>query len=87
MLGIDRSLKLFGLGLAMAVLIDATIVRMVLVPATMELLGARNWWLPRWLGRVLPRVQVESAHHLIPTGLDGVGAGDLEEERERVPTP
>ena len=41
-----RGLKLFGLGLAVAVLIDATIVRMLLVPATMELLGDRNWWLP-----------------------------------------
>ena len=46
-LGDDRQLKLFGLGLGIAVLIDATIVRMVLVPATMELLGDRNWWLPR----------------------------------------
>ena len=45
-LGDDRSLKMFGFGLAMAVLIDATIVRLVLVPATMELLGDRNWWLP-----------------------------------------
>ena len=45
-LGDDRSLKLFGLGLAVAVLVDATIVRMILVPATMELLGDRNWWLP-----------------------------------------
>ena len=46
-LGDDRQLKLFGLGLAIAVLIDATIVRMVLVPATMELLGDRNWWIPQ----------------------------------------
>ncbi|HEY8526496.1 MAG TPA: MMPL family transporter [Acidimicrobiales bacterium] len=52
-------LKLAGLGLATAVLVDATVVRMVLVPATMELLGDRNWWLPRWLDRLLPRVDVE----------------------------
>jgi RND superfamily putative drug exporter len=58
-LGIDRQLKLFGLGMAVAVLIDATVVRMVLVPATMELLGDRNWWMPRWLDRILPRVDVE----------------------------
>ena len=58
-LGYERSLKLFGLGLAVAVLVDATIVRLVLVPATMELLGNRNWWLPRWLDRILPRVSVE----------------------------
>ncbi|HEX5947165.1 MAG TPA: MMPL family transporter [Acidimicrobiales bacterium] len=52
-------LKLAGLGLATAVFVDATIVRMVLVPATMELLGDRNWWLPRWLDRMLPRVDIE----------------------------
>jgi RND superfamily putative drug exporter len=55
----DRTIKLFGTGLATAVLLDATIVRMLLVPATMELLGDRNWWLPRWLDRVLPRIAVE----------------------------
>ncbi len=55
----DRALKLMGLGLAVAVLVDATLVRLVLVPATMELLGDRNWWLPRWLDKVLPRWQVE----------------------------
>jgi RND superfamily putative drug exporter len=48
-----------GLGLGVAVLIDATVVRMVLVPATMELLGDWNWWIPSWLDRVLPRVHVE----------------------------
>jgi len=54
-----RSIKMFGFGLAVAVLLDATIVRMLLVPATMKLLGERNWWLPRWLGRLLPRIDVE----------------------------
>jgi RND superfamily putative drug exporter len=54
-----RQIKLIGLGLAAAVLVDATIVRMVLVPATMELLGNANWWLPRWLSRLIPRVRVE----------------------------
>ncbi len=61
-LGDDRSLKLFGFGLAIAVLIDATIVRMLLVPATMELLGDKNWWIPRWLDRILPRIDVEGHH-------------------------
>jgi RND superfamily putative drug exporter len=55
----DRVIKLFGTGLATAVLLDATIVRMLLVPATMELLGDRNWWLPRWLDRLLPNIDVE----------------------------
>src|SRR6478735_2024637 len=58
-LGDDRQLKLFGLGLAIAVLVDATIVRMVLVPATMELLGDRNWWIPKWLDRIIPNIDVE----------------------------
>ncbi len=62
-LGDDRSLKLFGFGLAIAVLIDATIVRMVLVPATMELLGDRNWWIPAWLDRILPNIDVEGHHY------------------------
>ena len=55
----DRIIKLFGLGLAVAVLLDATVIRMLLVPATMELLGDKNWWLPKWLDKLLPRVNVE----------------------------
>jgi RND superfamily putative drug exporter len=64
-LGDDRALKMFGFGLAMAVLIDATIVRLVLVPATMELLGDRNWWLPRWLDRILPVLHVEAEQDVV----------------------
>jgi RND superfamily putative drug exporter len=55
----DVFLKLFGIGLASAIFLDATIVRMVLVPAVMQLLGARNWWIPNWLERILPRLDVE----------------------------
>jgi len=58
-LGQDVFTKMFGIGLAAAVFIDATVVRMVLVPATMELLGDRNWWLPGWLDRLLPTLHVE----------------------------
>ena len=58
-LGDLRLVKLFGLGLAVAILIDATLVRIVLVPATMELLGDRNWWFPRWL-EWIPKVHVEA---------------------------
>ncbi len=52
-------LKLFGVGLAAAIFLDATLVRMVLVPAVMQLLGERNWWIPDWLERILPRIEVE----------------------------
>jgi RND superfamily putative drug exporter len=52
--------KMFGLGLAVAVLVDATIVRMMLVPATMEILGDANWWFPRWLS-FLPRLDLEGS--------------------------
>jgi RND superfamily putative drug exporter len=55
----DVFLKLFGIGLAVAIFLDATIVRMVLVPAVMQLLGDRNWWIPNWLERILPRLDVE----------------------------
>jgi RND superfamily putative drug exporter len=56
----DRLLKLFGLGLTVAVLADATIVRLVLVPASMELMGRANWWLPHWLDRRLPKLSLEA---------------------------
>jgi RND superfamily putative drug exporter len=60
-------LKLIGIGMATAIFVDATIVRMVLVPATMELLGDRNWWLPRWLDRLLPRVNVDDQAPTVPS--------------------
>jgi RND superfamily putative drug exporter len=71
----DRLIKMLGAGLALAVLLDVTLVRMVLVPATMELLGARNWWLPRWLDRRLPRLDVEGS---------SVDVAPVRPERERV---
>jgi RND superfamily putative drug exporter len=55
----DVFLKLFGIGLASAIFLDATIVRMVLVPAVMQLLGPRNWWIPDWLERVLPELDTD----------------------------
>jgi RND superfamily putative drug exporter len=61
------SLKMLGLGLAVAILIDATVVRMMLLPATMALLGHANWWLPSWLDRVLPRLIVEGDDEVMPT--------------------
>src|SRR5215210_1008718 len=55
----DVFLKLFGIGLASAIFLDATLVRMVLVPAVMQLLGPANWWIPDWLERILPRLDTE----------------------------
>ena len=61
-----RILSVFGLGLAVAVFVDATVVRMVLVPAVMQLLGAANWWLPGWIGRAAPNLAIEpEAGHLV----------------------
>ena len=57
-------MKMLGIGLAVAVLVDATIVRVILVPATMVLLGDANWWLPQWLGRILPNLDIEGEHNL-----------------------
>ncbi|MBQ1076808.1 hypothetical protein KBX06_27205 [Micromonospora sp. C31] len=59
MLGADLGVKQLGLGLAVAVFVDATIVRLILLPATMELVGRFNWWLPSWLDRALPRVRLD----------------------------
>jgi putative drug exporter of the RND superfamily len=62
------AVKMFGLGLATAIALDATIVRMLAVPASMALLGRANWWLPRWLDRLLPRLTAEGGgrHHGAP---------------------
>ena len=76
-LGDDPIIKMFGLGLATAVFIDATIVRIVLVPATMKLLGDRNWWLPGWLDRLLPNLDLEG----------GTGLPEPELEPGHQPTP
>ena len=58
-LGSDPIMKMFGLGLATAIFVDVTIVRIVLVPATMKLMGAANWWIPQWLDRILPTIDIE----------------------------
>jgi RND superfamily putative drug exporter len=76
-LGDDPNAKLFGVGLAVAVLLDATLVRMVLVPATMSLVGRANWWLPAWLDRILPHLDLEG----------GNGETDTAPEPELEPEP
>jgi RND superfamily putative drug exporter len=80
-LGNNIVIKMFGLGMAAAILIDATIIRMVIVPSTMELLGKANWWLPKWM-QGLPEIQLEEASmpQLDPASGNGhlpagVGAG------------
>jgi RND superfamily putative drug exporter len=59
-LGNEPTIKLFGLALATAVLFDAFVIRLIIVPSVMYQLGTANWWLPRWMGRILPNVAVES---------------------------
>ena len=60
----DVVVKMLGVGMAVAILLDATVVRMVLVPATMAMLGRLNWWLPRWLDRLLPGIEAEASDDL-----------------------
>ncbi|MER8092642.1 MMPL family transporter [Streptomyces goshikiensis] len=62
----DPVVKMFGIGLATAVALDATLVRGLLVPAAMILLGKANWWLPGWLDRALPRIDIEGGDHEPP---------------------
>ncbi len=73
-LGSDPMTKMFGLGLATAIFIDVTIVRLILVPATMTLLGDANWWIPRWLDRLLPTIDIDSDPGLVPPGSTEVAA-------------
>jgi RND superfamily putative drug exporter len=62
-LDVDVTTKMFGIGLSVAVFLDVTLVRMVLVPAAMSLLGHRAWWLPQWLDRLLPTIDIEGGEH------------------------
>jgi RND superfamily putative drug exporter len=81
-LGDDRTVKAFGVGLGVAILVDALIVRMCLVPALMHLLGRHAWYMPRWLDKVLPHVTIEPAEEH-----DEFVVVDEEEEEERELTP
>ena len=76
-LGDDHTVQMMGIGLAVAILLDATVIRMVLVPSTMQLLGDRNWWLPGWLDRILPNLDIEG----------GSGLPEPEYERPVEPAP
>ena len=88
-LGDNIIIKLFGIGFASAIFIDATLIRMVIVPSTMELLGDANWWLPGWLDRILPHLDVEgpsmepaAAPEAGPTGLPDLAPVGARQERE-----
>src|SRR5438270_2258998 len=76
-LGPELTIKQIGIGLASAIFIDATLVRMVLVPSTMEILGKANWWLPHWLDRMIPHIGFEGVHE---ADLDAELASELERE-------
>jgi uncharacterized membrane protein YdfJ with MMPL/SSD domain len=78
----DPTVKAIGLGLAVAVFLDATVVRMVLVPATMALMGNGNWWLPKWLDRILPHIDIEGGE-----GLDDIQGPDSIEAPDVTPEP
>ena len=80
MIGEDRIIKLFGLGLASAVLIDAVIIRSILVPAIMQLFGKNAWYFPEWLGRILPRLAVEPAEVARPDGVHATSEPALDEQ-------
>ncbi|MGB9998238.1 MMPL family transporter [Streptomyces pseudogriseolus] len=85
----DRVIAMFGIALAAAVALDAFVLRTLLVPALMHLLGGANWWLPKWLDRVLPRISIEppecrAAHERLAAVTDAEVADVLaEEERQR----
>ena len=81
-LGDDPVTKMFGLGLATAILVDATIVRCVLVPAMMKLMGEANWWLPGWLDRWMPTVDIEGVAGL-PDQEFELGGDDLDRDEGR----
>jgi RND superfamily putative drug exporter len=77
LLGGSIIIQQFGIGLAGAIVVDAFIVRTVLVPGLMHLIGRANWWLPGWLDRILPQLNVEAA---------GAPAGAPGQPRVKAPT-
>ena len=77
----QRVVNLFGFGLAFAILVDATIVRLILVPSTMDLAGRANWWMPRWLDRLLPRLAPEITDEPGGTRTEGIDTERSDSER------
>ncbi len=83
-LGIDPIVKLFGVALSTAVLLDAFVVRLILVPSLMTIFGKANWWLPGWLEKVLPHISVESEHDVEAGAAEIVDISEPGDEREPV---
>jgi putative drug exporter of the RND superfamily len=77
--GGEATIKMIGLGLSTAVFIDATIIRMVLVPATMRLIGNANWWFPKWLDRIIPNLDIEGESKLPPEEYELMGPDPADE--------
>ncbi|MCB2411437.1 MMPL family transporter [Demequina sp. TTPB684] len=75
-----RFMKLLGLGLAVAIFLDAFVIRVVLMPAIMRVLGARSWWIPQWLDRLLPHIDIDGHDHdnRPPTVIDGAAPREPE---------
>jgi RND superfamily putative drug exporter len=84
-LDVDVTTKMFGVGLSVAVLLDVTLVRMVLVPAAMSLLGHRAWWLPAWLERRLPVIDIEGGSRDGEEATEAETPESSEPGQERVP--
>jgi putative drug exporter of the RND superfamily len=74
----DPTVKQFGVGLAVAVILDATVVRCLLVPALMVLMGKVNWYMPKWMDRTVPRVSIEGAEFFAERDKQAAEAKDRE---------
>jgi putative drug exporter of the RND superfamily len=81
------TVKMMGVGMAAAVLVDATIVRLFLVPAVMRFLGPAAWWLPKWLDRILPHLDLEGSPERAPTVTAPSGGGLVVEGAPAIPAP
>ncbi len=74
LLGDERTIKEFGLGLGVAIAIDAFIVRLIIVPSVLQILGERAWYMPRWADKLLPNITIEPPEEPAPgTSRHGVG--------------
>lgn len=85
-LGSEPTMKMYGVGLVVAIFVDASVVRMVLVPASMKLMGDANWWLPRWLDRILPTIDIEGKAFIndADTAPAGIGGPELSPDKDPV---